>query len=277
MQGRGFSTFIAIILAATLVTAVQPKFMELRSYYEGRERNSKIYSSPAWLTAMILAEIPYSFFSTIFFFFPYYYMVGFPTASRISAYQYLFLAMYEIFSAHIGIVIAAICPSFDMTLVVNPLFFGLTFSFTGILVPWSQLSGVFKRFVYYTNPIAYAARGMIGNVIHGVDVVCSPQELVTFQPPSGQTCLQYAGDWLNTTFGYIADENARSDCQYCAFKTGDEYLTTVNIKFEERWVYFGYFFIFIFTNIALIFISYAVVRDIRWGKLWSRYFGKKQE
>ncbi|KAK6519369.1 hypothetical protein TWF281_003203 [Arthrobotrys megalospora] len=277
MQARGFSTFIAIVTGATLVTSVQPKFMELRAYYEARERNSKIYNSPAFLTAMIVAEIPYAFFTTVFFFLPYYYMVGFPSNSNIAGYQYFFLVLYEIFSAHIGIVIAAVCPSFDMTLIANPLFFGLTFSFTGILVPWSQLSGVFRNFVYYANPIAYAARGMIGNVVHGVNVKCSPQELVTFQPPSGQTCAQYAGDWLASTVGYFVDNNATSDCQYCQFKTGDEYLTTVNIKFEDRWVYFGYFVIFIFTNIALIFTAYAVVRDIRWGKLWAKYFGKKEE
>ncbi|EPS44069.1 hypothetical protein H072_1970 [Dactylellina haptotyla CBS 200.50] len=277
MQGRGFSTFIAIITAATLVTAVQPKFMELRAYYEARERNSKIYSSPAWLIAMIVCEIPYAFFATIFFFFPYYYMVGFPTNSSISAYQYLFLAFYEIFSTHIGIVIAAVCPSFDMTLIANPVFFGLTFSYTGILVPWSQLQSVFKDFVYFANPIAWAARGMIGNVIHGVDVVCSPQELVTFNPPSGQTCAQYAGTWLSNTFGYFVDDNATDACQYCQFKTGDEYLTTVNIKFADRWHYFGYFSIFIVTNILLIFTAYAVVRDVRWGKVWAKYFGKKQE
>jgi len=277
MQGRGFSTFIAIITAATLVTAVQPKFMELRSYYETRERNSKIYNSPAFLSAMILCEIPYDFFATIFFFFPYYYMVGFPTSSSISAYQYLFLAMYEIFSTDIGIVIAAICPSFDMTLVANPVLFGITFSFTGILVPWAQLQSVFREFVYYVNPIAWAARGMIGNVIHGIEVVCAPQELVSFHPPSGQTCAQYAGDWLATTSGYFVDDNATFNCQYCQFKNGDEYLATINIKFADRWHYFGYFMIFIFTNILLIFTSYTLVRDVRWGKFWGKYFGKKQE
>ncbi|KAF3911675.1 hypothetical protein AA313_de0202906 [Arthrobotrys entomopaga] len=277
MQGRGFSTFIALITAATLLTAVQPKFMELRSYYEARERNSKIYSSPAWLTAMILCEIPYAFFGTIFFFFPYYYMVGFSTASSISAYQYLFLAMYEIFGTHIGIAIAAVCPSFDMVLIANPLFLGMTFSFTGILVPWGQLQSVFKDFVYYTNPMAWAARGMIGNVIHGVQVVCAPQELVTFRPPSGQTCAQYAGDWLASTTGYFVNPNSTSSCEYCQFNSGDEYLTTVNIRYDDRWHYFGYFMIFIFTNIALIFAAYAVVRDIRWGKVWAKYFGKKQE
>ncbi|KAF3941557.1 hypothetical protein ABW19_dt0205188 [Dactylella cylindrospora] len=278
MQSRGFSTFIAIIIAATMVTAVQPKFMELRAYYERRERNSKIYSGPAWLAAMTLCEIPYAFFSTVFFFLPYFYMVGFPTASTVAGYQYLFLAMYVIFGTHIGIVIAAIAPNFDTVLVANPVFFAITFSFTGILVPWAQLPGVFKHFVYYANPIAYAARGMIGNVIHGVDVVCSPQELVTFVPPSGETCLQYAGEWLNSSFGYLVDPNAIGNCQYCAYKTGDEYLTGVNIKYSDRWDYFGYFMIFIFTNIILIFVSYAAVWDINWGKLWSKFrSGKKAE
>ncbi|KAK6340578.1 hypothetical protein TWF696_008905 [Orbilia brochopaga] len=276
-QSRVLGTFIAIVVAVPVMTGTQPKFLELRNYYESRERNSKIYSAPAWLLAMILCEIPYVFITVMFFFFPYYYMTGYPSDSKTAAFQYIIMVVYQLFMTYSGVAIAAMCPSLDVVFIINPLFFSLTFLFTGILVPYAQLQAVFKHFLYYANPVAWAVRSAVGNVLHGLDIVCGTEELVTFNPPSGQTCAQFAGDWLAGTTGYFVDGNATVDCQYCTYKVGDEYLSNLNVKYSERFHYFGYLWIFIFTNIALIFITYAAVRDVRWSKVWARYSGKKQQ
>ncbi|KAJ6262582.1 ABC multidrug transporter atrF [Drechslerella dactyloides] len=277
LQSRVLATFIAIVVAVPVMAAVQPKFLELRMYYEARERNSKIYSAPAWLLAMIVCEIPYVFIGVMFFFFPYYYMIGLPSDSKTAAFQYIILVVYQIFMTYSGIAIAAICPNIDVVFIVNPLFFSVTFLFTGILVPYPQLQAVFRRFLFYVNPAAWATRSAVGNAVHGIQVACSAEELVTFHPPSGQTCAQFAGEWLAGATGYFVDANARENCQYCTYKTGDEYLSFLNIKYDDRFNYFGYLWIFVFTNIALVFIAYAAVRDVRWSKVWAKYFSKKQE
>ncbi|KAF3906004.1 hypothetical protein ABW21_db0204491 [Orbilia brochopaga] len=276
-QSRVLGTFIAVVVAVPVMAAAQPKFLELRSYYEARERNSKIYSAPAWLLAMILCEIPYIFIVVAFFFFPYYYMTGYPSDSKTAAFQYIVMVIYQLFMTYSGVAIAAMCPSLDVVFIVNPLFFAIVFLFTGILVPYAQLQAVFKHFLYYANPAAWAVRSAIANVVHGLDITCGNEELVTFHPPSGQTCLQFAGEWLAGTTGYFVDENATVDCRYCTYKTGDEYLANLNVKYSERFHYFGYLWIFVFTNIALIFITYAAVRDVRWSKVWAKYTSKKQE
>lgn len=53
---------------------------------------------------------------------------------------------------------------------------------------------------------------------------------MTFQPPTNQTCGDYAGEWVSTAFGKIVNMDAFEDCRYCQFKSGDEYLQTVNIE-----------------------------------------------
>jgi len=230
MQSRGFATFTALILLPINIPATQPMFLVLRDIYETRERNSKIYTATAFITAMLVCEIPYAILGSIFFFFPWFYMVGFPTAATVAGYQYLLIMLYEIFIPHLGMIIAAICPSLDIINIVNPFLFCATLCFAGILVPYFQLASFYRSFLFWANPLSYAARGLIGNVIHGVQVKCSPNELVTFQPPSGQTCIQYAGAWLAQTSGSIANPDAFGDCQYCQFRTGDEYLRTINIE-----------------------------------------------
>lgn len=113
---------------------------------------------------------------------------------------------------------------------VNPFIFLVTNGFTGILVPYGQLQEFFKSWLYWVNPLTWLVRGLIGNILHGVEVQCGENELVTFQPPSNQTCGEYAGEWVSKTYGYIVDSNALVDCRYCQFKSGDEYAQIVNIE-----------------------------------------------
>ena len=66
-----------------------------------------------------------------------------------------------------------------------------------------------------------------------------------FNPPSGQNCDQWAGDFANTFGGYINNPEATSSCQYCQYKVGDEFYTPLNISFDNRWrdvwIIFAYF------------------------------------
>lgn len=39
----------------------------------------------------------------------------------------------------------------------------------------------------------------------------------------GQTCAEYAGPFLATAVGYLANGNATSNCGYCAMSNGGEY------------------------------------------------------
>jgi energy-coupling factor transporter ATP-binding protein EcfA2 len=59
MQSRLFSVFMTLTIAPPLIQQLQPRFINLRSIYESREGNSKIYSWPAFVWGAILSEIPY--------------------------------------------------------------------------------------------------------------------------------------------------------------------------------------------------------------------------
>lgn len=115
MQSRGFAVFTVLILSPMILTAIQPKFLQFRMLYETRERNSKIYSAAAFITAMSLAEIPYAILGTVFFFLPWYYMIGMPNDSKTAGYEFLLVLLFEIFIPPFAMWIAAMCP--DMTII----------------------------------------------------------------------------------------------------------------------------------------------------------------
>lgn len=82
-------------------------------------------------------------------------------------------------------------------------------------------------------------------------ITCSPLEYVTLNPPSGSTCNQYLQSFISTAGGYIANPDATSACQYCSFRTTDEFLaTSFSIFYSHHWRNTGIFIAFTGINVS---------------------------
>lgn len=94
------------------------------------------------------------------------------------------------------------------------------------------------QWTYRLSPYTYQIEGILGqgtwllkrtvssltntsSAVGGQLVNCSPVELVSINPPSGQTCGQYMGQYMQNFGGYVTDINATTSCQYCAIRTTD--------------------------------------------------------
>jgi ATP-binding cassette, subfamily G (WHITE), member 2, SNQ2 len=66
-------------------------------------------------------------------------------------------------------------------------------------------------------------------------ITCVDDEFTVFNPPSGQTCQEWAGAFISAVGGYIDNQDATSDCRYCQYRVGDEFFTPLNIRFSNRW------------------------------------------
>lgn len=87
----------------------------------------------------------------------------------------------------------------------------------------------------------------------GLPVTCQSEEFSRFNPPSGQTCLEWAGDFIRAAGGYLDNPSDSSDCRYCQYavsrrgllfatreltsgnQNGDDYYTPLNIDYSNRW------------------------------------------
>ena len=76
---------------------------------------------------------------------------------------------------------------------------------------------------------------MVSTELHGLPVVCKEEEFSVFTPPTGQSCDQWAGDFVSAFGGYLDNPNATSDCRYCQYKVGDEYFEPMHMSYEHRW------------------------------------------
>lgn len=86
----------------------------------------------------------------------------------------------------------------------------------------------------------------------GLKITCKPEEFAVFNPPSGQTCVAWAQDFVNAAGGYLDNPNDSASCRYCQYsvsdndtwsrdfvltpgKVGDEFFLPLNIRFSHRW------------------------------------------
>jgi len=105
--------------------------------------------------------------------------------------------------------------------------------------------------MYRLSPYTYLIEGLLGQAIGHQEINCSPVEFVSVEPLSGQTCQQFLGPYMSMAGGYITNPTATSSCQFCSFRTTDEFMgLTFNIFWHHHWRNFGFMIAFILFNVS---------------------------
>lgn len=107
--------------------------------------------------------------------------------------------------------------------------------------------------MYYLSPYTYVIEALLGQALGHQPIQCSPVELVTIEPPSGQSCAAYMGPYISSVGGYTTNPDATRACQYCSFSTTDAFLeTSLNIFYDNHWRDLGIFAVFIVFNVSAL-------------------------
>ncbi|KAJ6157497.1 hypothetical protein N7470_005089 [Penicillium chermesinum] len=265
----GFSFFQAKSSLQGMQTVVYSIFMLCTIFtppalYEVRERPSKAYSWKAFLLSNVLVEVPYMILTGILVFGSYFYaVVGVPsslTQGTVLVYSIQFFIYTGTFAQA---AIAALPDALTASAVVT-LIFAMLLAFHVPRLP----------FTYWTG-------GMAAAQVHGRKVVCAARELSVFDPPSGKTCQEYLSKYASSSGGQIINGNATSHCEYCPLSVGDQFLASVNIKYDQIWRNFGLVWVYIVFNIFIVVSTYYLFRVRRWDldsmkKSFAKFSSKKQ-
>ena len=266
LQSRLFTPFLILVIPPTIVNGVLPKFYQNRALWEAREHPSRIYGWFAFCTAQVITEIPMAIIGGLVYWLLWYYPTGLPRDSSTAGYVCLMSILFFLFQASLGQWICAFAPSYDVISNILPFFLVILSIFNGVVVPYSQMPAIWQG-IYYINPSTYWIAGVLAAVLKDTTVVCAPGEATIFNAPPGQTCGDYAGAWVRDVArqGYIIDLNATGQCGYCPYRSGEEYLATLNISVDEKWRNFGVFFGFVCTNWLLVYFFIYTVRVRGWS------------
>lgn len=113
--------------------------------------------------------------------------------------------------------------------------------------------------MYRVSPFTYLVSAMLSVGLSNTDVVCSADELLKFNAPSGQTCGQYMAPYISAAGGYVQNSTATA-CEFCSIKDTNTFLATVNSFYSERWRNFGLLWAYIIFNVCGAVLLYWLVR-----------------
>lgn len=257
LQLKLFTIFNFIFVAPGALAQLQPLFIHRRDIFETREKKSKMYSWVAFVTGLIVSEIPYLCLCAVFYFVCWYYTVGFPNLPERAGSIFFVMLMYEFVYTGIGQFVAAYAPNEVFASLVNPLIIGILVSFCGVLVPYMQIQAFWRYWVYWLNPFNYLMGSMLVFSIWDTEIKCSEREFARFDPPNGTTCVEYLSSYLEAGPGAIrnlVNPDATADCRVCSFTQGEDYLRTLNLmEYFYGWRDAAIVAIFALSSYALVY------------------------
>lgn len=265
LQNQLFAIFMLLTLFGQLIQQIMPHFVSQRSLYEVRERPSKAYSWKAFMISNIFVELPWNTLMSVLMFLCWYYPVGLyknaedtDSVTLRGAQMWLFIWTFLLFSSTFAHFMVAAYDNAENAGNTGNLLFLLCLIFCGVLATPDQFPG-FWIFMYRVSPFTYLVSGMLSVGIANTRVHCASNELLHFDPVNG-TCGEYLEAYQSAVGGYLVDDNATSDCQYCPISDTNIYLKTVSVNYSDAWRNFGIMWVYIIFNIAAALALYWLVR-----------------
>ncbi|KAF5378810.1 hypothetical protein D9615_006999 [Tricholomella constricta] len=213
-QNQLFAVYMGTIISAPLSNQLQVPFLNTRKIYEIRERPSRMFSWTALVTSQFLAELPWNIFGSSLFFLCWYWTVGFDNSR--AGYTYLLIGVtFPLYYTSFAMAVAAMVPSAEIAALLFSVLFSFVLTFNGVLQPFRELG--WWQWMYRVSPYTYIIEALLGQALGRHPIVCSPVELVTLNPPSGQTCQTYLQTYINNAGGYLTNPSATSDCEFSIY------------------------------------------------------------
>lgn len=129
----------------------------------------------------------------------------------------------------------------------------------------TQLPG-FWIFMYRVSPLTYLISALLSTGIANQTIQCSSLELLTFSPPTGQTCAAYMADYIALAGGgTLANPEATSSCEFCSLSSTNTFLASVSSYYDQRWRNFGLMWVYIGFNVMVALGMYWMARVPRTG------------
>lgn len=179
---------------------------------------------------------------------------GIRVSAFASGFAFLLVLLFELYYVSFGQAIAAFAPNELLASILVPVFFLFVVSFCGVVVPPAQLPEFWRSWMYWLSPFHYLLEGFLGVAIHDQPVECEADEFARFEAPSGQSCEEYAGPFVEQAGGYV-QEGSDGLCELCQYATGDEFGRTFDVYYSNIWRNFGIFCGFIVFNYAIVYLA----------------------
>lgn len=275
MQNALFTAFLSVVVSAPVANQLMAQAIAGRELFEGREKLSNTYHWSLMIFAQFLTEYPYLLFTAAVQFVCLYFPTQADTSPAHSGIFYFSNGVFlQAYILSFLLLLLYIAPDLETGGVLFSFFYAFIVSFSGIVQPLNLMPG-FWHFMYKLSPYTYFIQNLVGSILHDRQVHCAPHELAVFLPPSGKTCGEFTQAFIDVTHGFLVNPLDTTDCQYCQYTVGDQYLSRIGAKFSYRWRNIGFFVIYVVFNMAMCLFLYWLLR-FRKGRSLLSFIKRKQ-
>jgi ATP-binding cassette, subfamily G (WHITE), member 2, PDR len=276
LQNQMFAIFNLLTIFGQIVQQSMPQFVIQRDLYEARERPSKVYSWKVFMLSQIIVELPWNALMGGVMFFCWYYPVGLyqnatynnEVAER-GGLMFLFLVVFLTFTGTFSTLVIAGFETAEGGAQIANVMFMLCLVFCGVLAGPDTFPR-FWIFMYRVSPFTYLVSGMLSTAVANAPITCASNELLRIDPFEGMNCTAYLGPFIDAVGGYLIDEGATSQCEYCPQSDTNDYLKQVNISYDDRWRNFGLLWVYIFFNMVAALGVYWLARMPKKDAFWKK-------
>ncbi|KAK6457757.1 ABC-2 type transporter-domain-containing protein [Scheffersomyces xylosifermentans] len=259
-QNGMFCAFIAVVVSAPVINQIQEKAIKGRELFEGREKLSNTYHWSLIMLTQVIIELPYLIFGATLMFVSLYFPTQADTSGPHAGMFYFTQGIFlQTFAASFGLLVLYLAPDLESAAVMVSLLYTFIVAFSGVVQPLHLMPG-FWTFMHKVSPYTYFIQNLVSSVLHGRQIHCSKTELAIFNPPSGQTCQEFVGAFVEASGGYLNNPNATSDCGFCRYKNADQFLLTVSVKYSYRWRNIGFYCVYFIFNVSFLLFLYYFMR-----------------
>lgn len=104
--------------------------------------------------------------------------------------------------------------------------------------------------MYRVTPVTYFLNALVSTGISGVEVKCTTNEILRFDPANGQDCGSYLKEYMNEAGGKLLNFEATEQCKFCPVSNTDSILAAIGIYYEDRWRNFAISVAYSIVNVA---------------------------
>ncbi|KAK2812215.1 GTPase-activating protein [Emmonsiellopsis sp. PD_5] len=282
LQNTLFAIFMLTTIFTSLVQQIMPHFVTQRSLFEVRERPCRAYSWKAFLLANIIVEIPYQILLGVIVWASLYFPVfGRHQSSERQGIWLIYCVQFFIFASTFAHMVIAGLPDAETAGNVATTLFSMVLIFNGVMQTPRALPG-FWVFMWRVSPLTYTVGGLAATGLSGREVRCAENEFAIFDPPPGTNCGEYLAKYIEAGApGRLYNPDATAGCHYCPMRNADQFLSSSEIYWSQRWRNFGLGWAYIGFNVFAAVMLYYMVRvrsskgkSSRWASVMKDYLGR---
>ncbi|CAG8044337.1 unnamed protein product [Penicillium nalgiovense] len=262
---RVYTIFLSFLMGPPLGLSMEPRFTTFRDIFVYREKASRSYHWIVFAMSSIVIELPSILITALIYWLLWYFPAGLQKDPTHAGYALLCYWLFSIFTVSLGYVIAAWMPNLNASLMANDFFFMFVNTFGGTLTAREKTPSGWSWY-FNVSPLYYLAEGLTTNSLYGHDIRCTSSEVTVFHAPANETCISYAGSFLQSATGYLVNPHATGACDYCRYSLGQEYYQQFGYDNNRKYRDIGIFIGFIAFNFTAVIVGTYVTKIYKWKR-----------